>query len=298
MTFVRAAITETCNAYQGMPSTIEDLPTLADKLEDIRRANVDHHIELIKAAKAEGAQVIGLGELFPGPYFALHRDEFFRDMAESANNGPTVSTLRHVARAQEIVVVAPIYELDDFGKRFNTAVVIDADGSLLGNYRKLHIPQGHNEQGAFDERFYYQAPPVDSDTLLPVFATAIGRVGVSTCYDRHFEGVISGLARAGAEIVFSPAVTFGAKSRRLWNLEFEVDAARHGVFIAGSNRRGAEVPWNQEFFGGSHFVGPDGRLENRSAHANLVVADLDLGSLDRGDGSGWNLRGDARSDLT
>ena len=75
--------------------------------------------------------------------------------------------------------------------------------------------------------------------FFPVFETSVARIGIATCYDRHFEGVVRSLARAGAEIVFSPAVTFGTKSRRMWDLEFPVDAARHGVFIGGSNRAGS-----------------------------------------------------------
>ncbi|HED54861.1 MAG TPA: acyltransferase, partial [Phycisphaerales bacterium] len=188
--------------------------------------------------------------------------------------------------------------------RFNTAVVIDADGSNLGRYRKCHIPQGKNEQGSFDEVFYYG--PSDGDSYsnitetrgyFPVFQTAVGRVGVSICYDRHFEGVVSSLARSGAQIIFSPAVTFGEKSQRMWNIEFEVDAARHNVFIAGSNRLGSERPWNQPYFGRSHFVGPNGRLANISDEANLVLADLDLDILDKPDPSGWNLKRDARPEI-
>jgi beta-ureidopropionase len=297
MTIVRAAMTETCNAYAGMPASIENIATLAGKLEDIRRANVDHHVHLIESAKSTGAAVVGLGELFPAPYFALHRDELWLGMAESAEDGATITTLRHVASTHSIVIIAPIFELDESGERFNTAVVIDADGAVLGKYRKLHIPRGHNEQATFDERFYYGAPAVRSPDLQPVFTTAVGRIGVSICYDRHFEGVVAGLAGAGAQIVFSPAVTFGAKSRRMWDLEFAVDAARHRVFLAGSNRRGAEAPWNQEFFGGTHFTGPEGRIQNLSGRADLIVADLDLASLDDPDRSGWNLRDDARPDL-
>ena len=88
------------------------------------------------------------------------------------------------------------------------------------------------------------------------------------------------LAHEGAELVFSPAVTFGAKSQRMWHLEFAVDAARHNVFIGGSNRKGVEPPWNQPYFGESHFVGPNGVLqESVSTHPNLVIADVDLGEL-------------------
>ncbi len=139
--------------------------------------------------------------------------------------------------------------------------------------------------------------PSDGNPYLAVFESAVGRIAVATCYDRHFEGMMSGLAALKAQIIFSPAITFGSRSRRMWDLEFEVDAARHNVFIAGSNRRGSEPPWNQAFFGNSYFVSPAGRLQNLSTHPNLVIADLELDELDLRDGSGWNLRGDARPDI-
>lgn len=291
MAIVRAAMTETCNAYQGMPKTVDELPTLRSRLGEIREANVTHNIELIETARRAGARIIGLGELFTAPYFALRSDEFWREMAEDIETGPTIATLRRTAAAQEIVIVAPIFELDG-DRRFNTAVVIDADGRILGRYRKSHIPIGANESARFDEAFYYDRSE-DAD-LRPVFDTSVGRLGVAICYDRHFEGMISGLADKGAQLIFSPAVTFGARSRRMWDLEFEVEASRHRVFIGGSNRRGSEAPWNQEFFGASHFVGPEGRLENRSEHPNLVLADLDLTQLGAADSAGWDLPRDRR----
>ncbi|WP_428264496.1 nitrilase-related carbon-nitrogen hydrolase [Haliangium sp.] len=303
---VRCALTETKNAYP-LPATRDELAAVRDHMDDIRAANVAHHVDLIAAAAARGVRVIGLGELFPGPYFALDRDPMWLAMAEDARTGPTVTALSQAARAHGVIIVAPIYELcSASGKRFNTAVVIAEDGQVLGSYRKSHIPHGKNEQGSFHETFYYERSDggmacsdanVSHNRFFPVFATAVGKIGVAICYDRHFEGVMRTLARAGAELVFSPAVTFGAKSRRMWELEFEVDAARHNLFIGGSNRRGSEPPWNQEYFGASHFVGPNGRVDNRSDHAELVIADLDLGELRRPDPSGWNLPRDARPDI-
>lgn len=102
------------------------------------------------------------------------------------------------------------------------------------------------------------------------------------------------LASAGAELVFCPAVTFGSKSERLWDMEFPVDAARHGVVIGGSNRKGVEPPWEQPYFGKTHFVGPNGPIPNVSRHPHLVLADLDLGELTANDPSGWNLPRDIR----
>jgi beta-ureidopropionase len=303
---VRAALTQTVNAFPGMPSSVDGLGALATQLEAIRAANVAHHVELALAAKAQGAQVVCFGELFPGPYFALRSDPLWVGLAEDAREGPTVTTLMALAKAQALVIVAPLYERTKAGKRFNTAVVIDATGEVLGSYRKTHIPHGENEQGQFLEGFFYERSDgdtgphlrnVSSNPYFPVWETAVGRLGVAICYDRHFEGVMSTLSREGAELILSPAVTFGEKSHRMWHLEFQVDAARHNVFIGGSNRKGREAPWGQAYFGDSHFVGPNGVLVNVSTHPELVIADVDLSQLAAPDPSGWNLKRDLRRDI-
>lgn len=300
---LRVAVTETVNVFADMPPTLDRLDELAGKLERLRAANVAHHIELMRNARAQGVQIIGFGELFPGPYFALGKDPMWFALAEDAAHGKTVTELQAAAKELELVVVAPIYELDPSGQRFNTAVVIDETGALLGKYRKTHLPCGENEQGSFDEPFYYErsdgqngSSPANrsNNPFFPVFETRLGKVGVAICYDRHFEGVMYSLAHEGAELVFAPAVTFGQKSERMWQLEFQVDAARHGLFIAGSNRRGTEPPWTQPYFGGSHITGPNGVLPNLSSHENLIVSDVELGELSAPDPSGWNLARDVR----
>jgi len=292
---VRAALTETKNVYQPMPERLVELGSLQSKLEDIRKANVLHHIELMEAAKQQGVQVICFGELFPAPYFALSTDPMWVPLAEDALTGSTVTELRDAARRLEMIVIAPIYERD--GKnRFNTAVVIDEKGEVLGKFRKAHIPFGGNEQGAFYENFYYQRS--DADPLFPVFQTSLGKIGVAICYDRHFYYVMPSLARQGAEIIFCPAITFGSKSQRMWHLEFPTDSARFNVFIGGSNRKGSEKPWNQPYFGESYFAGPNGLLDNLSSHQNLIIADVDLTILSEPDPAGWNLPRDTRQEAT
>lgn len=304
---IRVALTQTKNVYPDMPASVADLGRLAPHLDHVRRANVEHHVALMEAARERQAQVICFGALFTAPFFALRKDPMWWALAEDALTGPTVTELRAAARELRLIVVAPIYELDGrSGKRFSTAVVIDERGDVLGTYRKTHLPGGADEPGERIEASYYEPSDggnhstvavVSKNPFFPVFQTSLCRLGVATCYDRHFEGVVFSLAREGAELVFSPAVSYGAKSRRLWPLEFPVDAARHNVFIAGSNRRGAEPPWNQPFFGESYIVGPNGVLEDQSPRADLVIADVDLADLRRPDTTGWNLPRDGRYEI-
>ncbi len=301
------ALTQTINAYKGMPETPGDLGMHASKLGDIADANIAHHEELVRDAAKLDVKALCMGELFTGPYFALGELAMWTELAEDAQTGPTVRAMQALAQETGMVLVAPIYELDaKSGKRFNTAVVIESDGSILGKYRKTHIPAGTNDQGSFYETFYYERSDgklsngpanISDNPFFPVFNTTVGKIGVAICYDRHFPGVMKALADAGAELIFSPAVTFGQKSRRMWEVEFEVDAARHNVFIAGSNRKGSEAPWHQEYFGASHIVGPNGRAEPIESRPELVIASVDLASLAEPDPSGWNLPRDLRSEI-
>jgi N-carbamoylputrescine amidase len=295
---IRAALVQTCNAYKPMPEHVERLSALTDKLDEIRTANLDHHEILIRQAAQAGAQLVGLGELFTAPYFALAEQAFWCGLAEDALHGPTIARLGPLAAELNLVLVAPIYELDtETGNRFNTAVVIDANGTVIGRYRKTHIPCGTNEQARFVETFYYGRSDGGPNGYFPVFDTAVGRLGVAICYDRHFEGVIARLAAAGAQIVLCPAITFGEQSERMWPIESAVDATRHRLFIGASNRHGAEPPWNVHFFGGSYFTGPEGDLPNLSQDERLVIADLPIGQLDAEHSSGWDLARDQRPDI-
>jgi N-carbamoylputrescine amidase len=293
---VRIAITETKNAYEGMPESLDALHTLEGRLAAVRDANLDHHEALIRAAAAAGVKIIGLGELFTGPYFAATKLDMWKGLAESATDGVSVRRMSALAAELSIVIVAPIYEIDG-ERRYNTAVVLDADGANLGRYRKTHIPHGGNEQGTFFEGFYYGRADDTLGCYFPVFDTRYARVGVAICYDRHFEGVMSALKDAGADLVFSPAVTFGEKSERMWEMEFEVDAARHRLFIAGSNRLGVEPPFSVRYFGRSYVAGPDGRVGADRSLDGLVIADVDLDVVRRADPSGWRLLEDRRRDI-
>ncbi len=304
---IRVALSETINVYPDMPQSVDTLDDLSGSLEALRDANIEHHVNLAQKAAKLGVQAICFGELFTGPYFALEKKPIWLGLAEDARTGATVRAMQTAAREHSILIVAPIYEIDTrSGKRFNTAVVIERDGTILGIYRKCHIPEGENDAGSFHETFYYErsdgtlnngSANISENRYYPVFETSVGKLGIAICYDRHFPGVMKTLAEEGAELVFSPAVTFGKKSRAMWEMEFAVDAVRHNLFIGGSNRLGTEPPWTQEYFGASYFVGPNGRAEIMEAPAGLVIADLDLGELSDDDPSGWNFERDLRPEI-
>lgn len=300
---LRLALTQTVCPLTDLPP-LDRIGEVAPRLGEIRDACLEHHLDLLRRAKGRGAQLVCFGELFHAPYFALTQHEVWRGMAEDARTGPTVRAVCQVAAELGVAVVAPIYELDaSSGRRFNTAVVIDAKGEVLGTYRKVHVPQGKNEQGVFDERFYYDASDglmpqgpanVSENRFFPVFEVQGIRLGVAICYDRHFEGVMRTLALNGAQVVVSPAVTFGEKSHRMWGQEFAVDACRHRIVIAGSNRLGQEAPWNQPYFGETYVVGPEGPFHDLSEDDRLVIVDVALDTLTRPDPAGWDLARDVR----
>jgi beta-ureidopropionase len=225
---IRVALTQTLNAFREMPASVGALGSLQGRLREITRANVDHHLELVSEAARRGVRAICFGELFPAPYFALDKSPMWLALAEDAERGETITRLREGAAEHGLIIVAPIYELDPSGRRFNAAVLIDEDGRVIGKYRKAHIPNGQNEQGSFHESFYYDRSDgqngswptnVSTNAFFPVFQTSVGRIGIAICYDRHFEGVVRTLVAQGAELLFSPAVTFGAKSERMWRLQ-------------------------------------------------------------------------------
>ena len=233
---------------------------------------VDH----IRTAASAGAQVVCLQELFYGPYFCQVQDADYYSYTEAIPGGPTTQLLQDVARQHSIVIVAPMYEEEHPGIYYNTAAVIDADGSYLGKYRKTHIP--HCLPG-FWEKFYF----TPGDLGYPVFDTRYARVGVYICYDRHFPEGARALGLGGAEIVFEPSATTAGHSEYLWEIEQKSHAVANGYFVGTNNRVGREAPWNiGDFYGKSYFCDPRGNILAQGSRDKdeLVVADLDLEVID------------------
>ena len=258
MTTVRAAITQV--AWTGAKETM-----------------IERHEELTREAKARGAQVICYQELFYGPYFGAVQDQKYYDYVEPIP-GPTTERFQALAKELGIVIVLPIYEVENEGEYYNTAAVIDADGSLLGKYRKHHIPN----LPQFWEKFYFRPGNVG----YPVFDTAVGRVGVYICYDRHFPEGWRELGLNNAQLVFNPSATKPGLSNRLWELEQPAAAAANQYFIAAVNRIGQEVeefgPDAPHFYGRSYFVDPRGNYVGELGSQDkeeLVIRDLDLDDI-------------------
>jgi N-carbamoylputrescine amidase len=155
---------------------------------------------------------------------------------------------------------------------YNTAAVIDADGTYLGKYRKTHIPQVNP---GFFEKFYFKP----GNLGYPVFQTAYAKVGVYICYDRHFPEGARILGLHGAEIVMNPSATVAGLSQYLWKIEQPAHAVANGYFVGAINRVGTEAPWNiGKFYGTSYFVDPRGNFlaTGSEDQSELITADLNL----------------------
>jgi N-carbamoylputrescine amidase len=232
------------------------------------------HEDYARQAAAAGAKVICFQELFYGPYFCQQQDPKFYEYAESVP-GPTVERFQALAGELGMVMVLPVYEQEQPGVLYNTAAVIDADGKYLGKYRKNHIPQVKG----FWEKFYFRP----GNLGYPVFDTAVGRIGVYICYDRHFPEGWRALGLAGAKIVFNPSATSRGLSSYLWKLEQPASAVANEYFIGAINRVGVEEFGDNDFYGTSYFVDPEGKFVGDVGHDHdpeLIVRDLDLSLLD------------------
>ncbi|MBD14672.1 MAG: acyltransferase [Planctomycetaceae bacterium] len=244
-------------------------------VDKIKKSMIDKHVEMLDQAAGQGAQVACLQELFYGPYFCCEQDAKWYELTEQVPEGPTTKLFQEVAKKHEMVLVLPVYEEDLPGIYYNTAAVIDADGSYLGKFRKMHIPQC---APGFWEKFYFKP----GNLGYPVFDTRVGKVGVYICYDRHFPEGARCLGLNGAEIVFNPSATVAGLSEYLWKLEQPAHAVANQYFVGAINRPGTEEPWRMgEFYGQSYFCDPRGQILEQAARDQdeIVIADLDLDAI-------------------
>ena len=242
--------------------------------DDIRDRMIEAHIPYIEEAGKQGVQVLCFQEVFTQPYFCPSQDRKWYAAAEAIPDGPTTRLMQEYAKKFSMVIVVPIYEETMAGVYYNTAAVIDADGTFLGKYRKNHIPQ---VDPGFYEKFFFKP----GNLGYPVFDTAYCKLGVYICYDRHFPEGWRALALNGAEYIVNPSATVAGLSKYLWELEQPASAAANGVFIGAINRVGSEEPWAEkmgEFYGSSYIVNPRGEIEAQASYGDdeLLVHEIDL----------------------
>jgi beta-ureidopropionase len=236
---------------------------------------IKKHEDYARQAAEQGAQVMCFQELFDNAYFCQVQEEVHMDSAEPVPDGPTIQRMQALAKETQMVLVIPVYEKADAGFLYNTAAVIERDGTYLGKYRKTHIPH----VGGFWEKFYFRP----GNMGYPIFDTSVGRIGVYICYDRHFPEGWRALGLAGAKIVFNPSATSRGLSMYLWKLEQPAAAVANEYFIGAINRVGREPFGDNDFYGSSYFVDPRGQFVGDPASdtdEELVVRDLDLDMID------------------
>ncbi len=243
-------------------------------IEEIKEAMILKHIPFIEEAGKKGVQVLCLQEIFNTPYFCPGQDKAWYESAEPMP-GPTVVRMQELAKKYDMVIIVPVYEKEQPGVLYNTAAVIDADGTILGKYRKNHIPH----TSGFWEKFFFRP----GNLGYPVFQTKYCKVGVYICYDRHFPEGARILGLNGAEIVYNPSATVTGLSQYLWKLEQPAHAAANGYFMGCINRVGTEKPWNiGKFYGSSYFVDPRGQIFAQASEDKdeLLVAEFDLDMIE------------------
>jgi N-carbamoylputrescine amidase len=241
---------------------------------EIQAAALEKHLPMIHDAGKKGVQILCLQEIFNGPYFCPGQDKRWYDAAEPCP-GPTVEKLQPIAKQYAMAMVVPIYEREQAGVYYNTAAILDADGSYLGKYRKTHIPQ----TSGFWEKYYFRP----GNLGYPVFQTRYAKIGAYICYDRHFPEGARALGLNGAEIVYNPSATVAGLSEYLWKIEQPAHAVANGYYVGAINRVGTEAPWNiGEFYGQSYFVNPRGQIIAQASRDKdeLVIAELDLDMIE------------------
>ena len=247
----------------------------------------------IRDAASKGAQIICLKELFNAPYFCKSlRQEYF-NLAEEIP-GPTIAALATVAAELAIVLIVPLYERQAAGIYRNSAVVIDADGTVLGTYRKMHIPH----DPLFEEKYYFAPGDAVNEGAgtaggFKVWKTRYATIGVLICWDQWYPEAARITSLLGAEIIFYPTAIgwhpaekaeWGAAQVDAWRTAQRAHAIANGVFVAAPNRVGFEAePGTDglEFFGHSFICDPLGRyLAEAGTEAETLIATCDLGLIE------------------
>ena len=257
--------------------------------------NLAKALQRIRAAAKKGAQVIGLQELFRSPYFCQSEDQRHFKLAETIP-GPSTEALGKLARDNEVVIVASLFEKRSAGIYHNTAVVIDADGTIAGKYRKMHIP----DDPLYYEKFYF----TPGDLGFPSYQTRYAKVGALVCWDQWFPEAARLASLDGAQILFYPTAigwipneprAVAENQREAWEVIQRSHAVANGVYVAAVNRVGREG--KLKFWGNSFIAGPFGEVVARAggAREEILIAKCDLDRIEQ-TRQGWPFLRDRRID--
>lgn len=258
------------------------MPTIAliqTKASESAEENLHKTLPFIKEAASAGAQIVCLQELFNTPYFCREMKQEFFKLAQSVP-GPVTDTLCELAKEHEIVILAPFFEKKAPGIFYNSMVVIDADGSLMGTYRKMHIP----DDPGFYEKYYF----TPGDCGYMVFETRYGKIGTLICWDQWFPEAARLTALKGAELIVYPTAIAALDEESddemnefhdAWRTIQRSHAIANGCFVASINRVGKEG--GSRFWGGSFVAGPFGQiLAEADDNETVLICDVDFSEIE------------------
>lgn len=235
-----------------------------------KERNIEKAVKLTQIAIEKGAQIICFQELFTTHWFPREMDQRYFSLAEKID-GFTITRMQKLAEAYEVVLICPIFEIEE-DSFYNSAIVIDADGEILGSYRKIHVPQ----IPLWEERYYFSP----GNHGFPVFNTKFAPIGVQICWDNFFPEGSRILALKGAKIIFSPTAAAFA-SQRKWETVISSNAITNGVYIFRVNRVGSEE--KQDFYGRSFCISPEGELLDKPTGMkdSIALIEIDLKNIDK-----------------
>ena len=235
--------------------------------------NIDKAVSMVKQAADEDADIVCLQELYSSRYFPQTVNVKHYDLACPLPNEP-IEAMQKIAAEKKLTIIVPVYECSQPGINFNTAVIVDKDGSISGKFRKVHIPDGPQ----YLEKYYF----TPGDLGYPVFKTSHATIGVGICWDEWFPEVARIFGMKGAEIIFYPSA-IGSEpdrpeysSQAAWETVIKSHGIANGLFVAAVNRVGQED--DMDFYGGSFISNPYGDILARGDNESdqVVTAELDL----------------------
>lgn len=252
------------------------------------KANLAKALALAEKAAKKGAQIICTQEMFRSQYFCQSEDHAHFGLAEAIPGGPSTLAFQKLAKKHGVVIIASLFEKRASGLYHNTAVIIDADGSVAGVYRKMHIP----DDPLFYEKFYF----TPGDTGFRAWDTKFGRIGVLICWDQWYPEAARLTAMQGAEILFYPTAigwhpsekaSYGVNQHGAWETIQRSHAVANGCYVAAINRVGHETIAGVggdglEFWGQSFVAGTSGQILAKASvdQEEIVLVPVDLDKVD------------------